>query len=455
MAGKLASRRGSQNALLQAQDDLCAQMVSTAGRTASGRQRRPTEKETYRISKSRQGPDRKIALQAKVEKHNLKALRTKYQMNPDAFDDEPTELLSEIDRDEDTMFSHRSVPLKPPALSYSTSKTPPTILGPKKTSKVITNSKKGSVPVMASSDDDNNGSSNDKSDDSGNDNGHDSDSNTESVWKGPNTVNDNARVTVSSKHHLEDIDEENIPKIVKGLNGARQRLKAGDFDDDTKHVLTTATSIYRCLIVTRTPFPESLIVETKVAKHAWRDASDVTGFTVQLTPSLVKMMTKRTSHVRGELKTKMRGLTASFFGFRASRSTVAIQANRDLAEALKEGTSFAFKDWETKSGIYKSDLIQSGINYMWFANCVDEGIVYASYFDPLSVKMIALVLAVIECCIDEWLTGVREDIKFTSVTYSPVYMLHLESLRRFEDRTAPYKLLRRITDNLLDVARFI
>jgi hypothetical protein len=32
---------------------------------------------------------------------------------------------------------------------------------------------------------------------------------------------------------------------------------------------------------------------------------------------------------------------------------------------------------------------------MWFANCVDEGIVYASYFDPLSVKMIALVLAVV------------------------------------------------------------
>jgi hypothetical protein len=148
---------------------------------------------------------------------------------------------------------------------------------------------------MSSSDDDNNGSSNDKSDDnsdSGNDNGHDSDgsilksvSNTESIWKGPNTV--------SSKHHLEDIGEENIPKIVKGLNGARQRLKAGDFDDVTKHVLTTATSIYRCLIVTRSPFPESLIVETKVAKHAWRDASHVTGLTVQLTPSLVKMVSRQ------------------------------------------------------------------------------------------------------------------------------------------------------------------
>lgn len=57
------------------------------------------------VSKSCQGPDHKIALQAKVEKHNLKALQMKYQTNPNAFDDEPAELLSEIDRDEDIMIS--------------------------------------------------------------------------------------------------------------------------------------------------------------------------------------------------------------------------------------------------------------------------------------------------------------------------------------------------------------
>jgi hypothetical protein len=61
----------------------------------------------------------------------------------------------------------------------------------------------------------------------------------------------------------------------------------------------------------------------------------------------------------------------------------------------------------------------------------------------------------IECCIDEWLTGVREDIKFASVTYSPVYVLHLKSLQRFEDWTAAYKLMGRITNNLLDVARLV
>ncbi|KAG1859332.1 hypothetical protein DFJ58DRAFT_780680 [Suillus subalutaceus] len=131
----------------------------------------------------------------------------------------------------------------------------------------------------------------------------------------------------------------------------------------------------------------------------------------------------------------------------------AIKANHDLAKSLKEGNSFVFKDWELKSGIYKMELIQKAINDMWFANRCDEGILYAKYFDPLPVKLMALVLMVMECCVDEWTTGVREDVKFSSVSYGPVYLAHLNSLQQFEERTAPYKLLDRILDNLLDMAR--
>lgn len=54
-------------------------------------------------------------------------------------------------------------------------------------------------------------------------------------------------------------------------------------------------------------------------------------------------MTRRTSHVRGELKTKMRALTASYFGFRTSQSITAIKQNRDLAETLKDESRFVFK----------------------------------------------------------------------------------------------------------------
>ncbi|KAG1775616.1 hypothetical protein EV702DRAFT_972693, partial [Suillus placidus] len=103
----------------------------------------------------------------------------------------------------------------------------------------------------------------------------------------------------------------------------------------------------------------------------------------------------RTSQVRGELKTKMRSLTASFFGFRTSNSNNVIRQNRDLAEFLKDGAVFAFKDWESKSGIYKTELLQLGINVMWFANRHDEGVVHHKYFDPMPVEVIALVLTAV------------------------------------------------------------
>jgi hypothetical protein len=52
---------------------------------------------------------------------------------------------------------------------------------------------------------------------------------------------------------------------------------------------------------------------------------------------------KCTSHVRGELKTKMRSLTRSYFGFRSSDSKEVIRHDRDQVESLKEGSSFVFK----------------------------------------------------------------------------------------------------------------
>jgi hypothetical protein len=118
-----------------------------------------------------------------------------------------------------------------------------------------------------------------------------------------------------------------------------------------------------------------------------------------------------------------------------------------------------------------------GANDMWFANRNDEGIIYHQYFNPFPVKTMALMLAgsgcrephlschifiqlitrtgQVECCIDEWITGVKEDIKFSLAGYASVYQAHLESLMRFEERTAAYKLLEKIRINLHDTARFV
>ncbi|KAG1806085.1 uncharacterized protein BJ212DRAFT_1246291, partial [Suillus subaureus] len=74
----------------------------------------------------------------------------------------------------------------------------------------------------------------------------------------------------------------------------------------------------------------------------------------------------------------------------------------------------------------------------------DEGVIYHKYFDPIPIKTIVLMLTAIECCVDEWLQGIKEDIKFTSASYGAIYNHHFSSLQHFGEHTAPYKLLLKI-----------
>lgn len=46
-----------------------------------------------------------MAVEMKMKKRDLKALRTTYQTHPEIFDSEPAGLLSDVDRDEDSMVS--------------------------------------------------------------------------------------------------------------------------------------------------------------------------------------------------------------------------------------------------------------------------------------------------------------------------------------------------------------
>ncbi|KAG1899968.1 uncharacterized protein F5891DRAFT_1189053 [Suillus fuscotomentosus] len=232
--------------------------------------------------------------------------------------------------------------------------------------------------------------------------------------------------------------EEQIPAtwMKKHSDGSRHRIKVADFDDISKDILVTAISIFRYLIVTQVPFPDSIADETMLGKEAWHEACQLKGINIKLMPLAMKMLLQCTSHVHGELKMKMRSLTQSFYGFQS------------------KGSSFIFKDWTMKTGIYKTELLQDGINVMWFANQSDEGIVYNKFFNPMPIKVIALMLTAIECYIDKWMQGMKEDIKFTAIIYGSVYNDHLNSLQCFDEHMAPYKLFERICDNLHDVAHF-
>lgn len=91
---------------------------------------------------------------------------------------------------------------------------------------------------------------------------------------------------------------------------------------------------------------------------------------------------------------------------------------------------------------------------MWFRNRQDEGVVYDSYFQPIKVETVALILTVvsvffvykiyysdvfqIECCIDEWTTGIRTDCAFTTAAYRDIYVDHLRCLQDFISHDKKY-----------------
>ncbi|KAG2062581.1 hypothetical protein BDR04DRAFT_1123845 [Suillus decipiens] len=112
-----------------------------------------------------------------------------------------------------------------------------------------------------------------------------------------------------------------------------------DDDDDTNEQLPAAWGTKRPsnMLSEDTVVPkakkntdDSVAAEMKLAKEAWQEAYQIKGVNVKLTLSVVDMLLTRTPHVRDELKTKMRSLTGSFSGFRASSCMEVIRKNRDL-----------------------------------------------------------------------------------------------------------------------------
>ncbi|TFY50986.1 hypothetical protein EVJ58_g10796, partial [Rhodofomes roseus] len=167
--------------------------------------------------------------------------------------------------------------------------------------------------------------------------------------------------------------------------------------------------------------------------------------------------------LRGELKSKVRPLVESLYGFNGSSAKKAIRENRDKAAALTSDSLFAYKDpaldrpqGADAEGIYRHPIIQKAINATWFMNRSDEGILYKEYFSPaISIGMMALILTAVQCCIDEWGTGKRSGVSFYENEYKPVYLSHKANLLAFDDLCDDaHSLLLKLRKKLYKEARF-
>ncbi|KAJ7347810.1 hypothetical protein DFH08DRAFT_698799 [Mycena albidolilacea] len=248
------------------------------------------------------------------------------------------------------------------------------------------------------------------------------------------------------------------PSQAQKLNDHQGRARAKDYDSMTQEIVSTAVTYFRCLLATEDAFPDHTS-ETHLLTLAWTMARQEHKLAMDMTPDIAKLITSRTSQMRGELKTKVRALVELTFGFESGQNKRNVRKNRQLAEDLKEGMGYAYKTSPSKAdsrkGLYKAPLIQKSLNVMWFANRRSEGATHPEMFGPILRKpTLALVLTAIECGIDEWATGIKADVPFTSADYRSVYIDHIKAMSDFETRSAPRDILGNILTRLHNIGRF-
>jgi len=226
-------------------------------------------------------------------------------------------------------------------------------------------------------------------------------------------------------------------------------------DADNIYRTAQAQSLYRCWLSCKDAFPPSLVQDDWV-KDVWKEICYRTE--VHPSPNLLgqdKEFKCTSMELINDMKTKTKSAVDSSYEFDTSRAPQSIGRNASRAQELLAEATFIYRDGPPH-GLYRHPIIQKVVNITWFQNKDDVGIIFHQYFAPIPFEAIALVLTVIECCIDEWSTGTYKESSWKEVDYQANYLSHLNSLRDYHNR-APYKkdrsLLQRIQDELLTAAR--
>ncbi|KAI0287420.1 hypothetical protein BC826DRAFT_917178, partial [Russula brevipes] len=214
-----------------------------------------------------------------------------------------------------------------------------------------------------------------------------------------------------------------------------------------------ASVYYRCMISTEDAFP-SHIKEMEFAQRAWKEACASIKAAVPPHPDALTVIMRRASQMRGEVKSKIRLLVLSSYDFNPSQTSTGREYNLKRVATLKEDLNFTYKgNVLERKGLYQNPILQKAINVIWFANRIDEGVLYSKFFRPIPLPTIALVLTAIECGINEWRTGSREDIDFKLSDYKNTYEDHVVMLNIFKDETQNIGIVPKIQNKLYQNAQ--
>ncbi|KAF7336495.1 hypothetical protein MSAN_02304200 [Mycena sanguinolenta] len=222
------------------------------------------------------------------------------------------------------------------------------------------------------------------------------------------TNDDSSTPAQPSKRHRREPQYAETYNAVKGA-----KAKAADYEPVVQALLLRAMLEYM----------------TTWAKECFKNACRAANEHFKINDRLIKLITKRGSHIRSQLITAVRALFAKHYAFnRTSTSLAAIKFNRDLSSKLKEGAAFHYKVVDNMSG-YAGNAIFSDIRAaVLFKNKTSLAAIFPSMFKPYPLPALALEFSCLDHCISEWSTGKHVVAEFKEKDLSKTYKTHLDDI---------------------------
>ncbi|KAG6806709.1 hypothetical protein H0H92_010303 [Tricholoma furcatifolium] len=127
---------------------------------------------------------------------------------------------------------------------------------------------------------------------------------------------------------------------------------------------------------------------------------------------------------------------------------------RDRVEDLIDWNTFYYKDGENCTGFLLHPIFQEILNKTWFKSKTDEGPTHVEFLaGGIPLITIALIATIVECCLDEWVSGERADVPFTAAQYKTKFEAHFKIIVTFEAKTRKANIIPRLRQHMLKKAR--
>ncbi|KAK0462569.1 uncharacterized protein EV420DRAFT_1639791 [Desarmillaria tabescens] len=261
--------------------------------------------------------------------------------------------------------------------------------------------------------------------------------------------NDPPENSASSSHHskcqrsLGPNDTKSDSKRTCTIARGEKGLNLRDYSGTAKSVIHEVLQRYENKIFTVDAYPDDT-KQAEIVHSLWADVCENVGKEFELTAALQSMIKKQGARACGNVRDRIQPMVSPMYGFQVSDKKKIQQTNKNLYVMLSTGSAFSFKKPEEKFRQFENKIIFRAICVCWFKNQKAPRIRYSDDYDLIKPESLALVMTILENCIEEWSSGKYVPRPLDEDIQCPRYLAHLADVKKWcEDNMKVTENIRR------------